>query len=79
MGVLPGIVGGESRPIRCRSVALERDDLVVLASDGIKGGWSSGVNPSQAVKVVAASILHDAARASDDALVLAVRWRGQAR
>jgi serine/threonine protein phosphatase PrpC len=72
-----GIVGGEKLPLKCRTLELEQEDLVVLASDGIRGGWTSSVNPTHAVKEVADTILLRLARKSDDALVLAVRWRGR--
>jgi phosphoserine phosphatase RsbX len=73
----PGILGGETPRMNCRSLSLENDALVVLATDGVRGGWTSSVQPAQSVQSVAEAILQTCARASDDALVLALRWRGR--
>jgi hypothetical protein len=66
--VLPSV-----RPTR---TPIRPDDVLVFATDGVRpvfGGWPA---PSEAPGDVAERILDDEGRESDDALVLAVRYRG---
>jgi len=71
-----GVVGYVLPALRPGRVRLQRDDVLVLATDGVRpvfGGWPS---PSEAPAAVAERILDAQARESDDALVLVARYRG---
>ncbi len=71
-----GVVGYVLPALRPARVQLRRDDVLVLATDGVRpvfGGWPS---PSEAPAAVAERILDAQARESDDALVLVARYRG---
>ena len=62
--------------LRPGRVRLQRDDVLVLATDGVRpvfGGWPS---PSEAPAAAAERILDAQARESDDTLVLVARYRG---
>jgi phosphoserine phosphatase RsbX len=71
-----GIVGYLLPALRSGRVQLQRDDVLVLATDGVRpvfGGWPA---PNQAPAAVAERILDEQGRDSDDALVLVARYRG---
>ncbi len=71
-----GVVGYVLPALRSGRVRLERDDVLVLATDGVRpvfGGWPG---PNQAPVAIAERILEDQGRDSDDALVLVARYRG---
>ena len=71
-----GVVGYVLPALRSGRVRLERDDVLVLATDGVRpvfGGWPG---PNQAPVAIAERILDDQGRDSDDALVLVARYRG---
>lgn len=74
--VSPGILGGPAARPASRKIALAPGDLVVLHTDGIRGGWAAGLQRTQAVQELVWQVLRTSARPTDDALVLAVRWRG---
>lgn len=71
-----GVVGYVLPALRSGRVPLQRDDVLVLATDGVRpvfGGWPA---PNQAPAAVAERILDEQGRDSDDALVLVARYRG---
>jgi len=71
-----GVVGYVLPALRSGRVRLQRDDVLVLATDGVRpvfGGWPA---PNQAPAAIAERILEDQGRESDDALVLVARYRG---
>jgi len=69
-----GIVGADMRSPRVESLPLLTGDLLLLATDGIRQGFASGIDASAGVAEIAAQICQDHARQTDDALVLALRW-----
>jgi negative regulator of sigma-B (phosphoserine phosphatase) len=71
-----GVVGYLLPALRPRTVQLQRDDVLVLATDGVRpvfGGWPG---PVEAPQEMADRILADQSRGTDDALVLVARYRG---
>jgi hypothetical protein len=72
--VFGGVVGGALAGIRTATLPLERGDLVLLATEGLKAGFADDVDRHGAVKAIAAHALANCGRDSDDALVLVVRW-----
>jgi phosphoserine phosphatase RsbX len=57
-------------------VRLRRDDVLVLATDGVRPVFGEWPRPSEPPEDVAARILAAQGRDSDDALVLVARYRG---
>lgn len=55
---------------------LEPGDHVVLASDGIRSGFTRGIELSLSPAEVAERVLHRCARDTDDATVFVARFRG---
>lgn len=70
-----GVVGYRLPPLKVSHVNLQAGDLLVLATDGIHSGFADGVDQRQAVQELADTILSRFARASDDQLVLVLRYR----
>lgn len=71
-----GVVGYRLPPLKRSEVALAPNDVIVLATDGIKSGFSEGLDLSLGVQELAAHIMSRFAKGSDDALVLVVRYLG---
>jgi serine phosphatase RsbU (regulator of sigma subunit) len=71
-----GVVGYQIPTLRARSLDLEPGDLLVMATDGIHGGYPSALKPTQTVQASADRILADYGNDSDDALVLVSRLDG---
>jgi serine phosphatase RsbU (regulator of sigma subunit) len=57
-------------------LALEPGDLMVVATDGVRGHITAPARPDVPVARLAETILADQATADDDALVLVARYRG---
>jgi hypothetical protein len=73
-----GVVGYRLPGLKVTEVALAPNDLIVLATDGIRSGFADAINPSLDVQELADQICGQFARGSDDALVLVVRYLGGA-
>jgi negative regulator of sigma-B (phosphoserine phosphatase) len=71
-----GIVGYQLPRLAVRSRELQRGDLVVMATDGIARSFTQGIRLSEDVSTIADGILQNCNKGSDDALVLACRFRG---
>lgn len=71
-----GIVGYRMPRPHDGDAALAAGDLLVFATDGIRSGFAAGISRIAATEAIAARILEDFARPSDDALVLVARWLG---
>jgi phosphoserine phosphatase RsbX len=70
-----GTVGYRLPPIRDSVVEVRPDDLVIMATDGLRQHFVPGVATGQPVDRIASSILEGHARATDDALVAVARVR----
>jgi hypothetical protein len=71
-----GVVGYRLPPLKVSSVALAPRDWIVLATDGIKSGFSAALDLSLGPRELADDIVLRFAKGSDDALVLVVRCLG---
>jgi phosphoserine phosphatase RsbX len=71
-----GVVGYLLPALRPGTVRLERDDVLVLATDGVRPVFGEWPAPAEAPQKVADRILADQSRGTDDALVLVARYRG---
>ncbi len=72
-----GIVGQNCPTLRPATFAVQPGDLLLLATDGIGGGFDRAVRPGIAPQQLADCILSDYGRATDDALILVARWNGR--
>ncbi len=57
-------------------MALERGDVLLLATDGVRADFSTGASVMGTAQVIAERVLRTSARGTDDALVVAARWLG---
>jgi phosphoserine phosphatase RsbX len=73
--VFGGTVGYRLPRLRDSVVELRPDDLVIMATDGVRQGFIPEVATGQRVDRIATGILDGHARASDDALVAVARVR----
>jgi hypothetical protein len=71
-----GVVGYRLPPLKRSEVALAPNDLIVLATDGIKSGFSAELDLSLGVQALADHIASRFSKGSDDTLVLVVRYLG---
>jgi serine phosphatase RsbU (regulator of sigma subunit) len=71
-----GVVGYLLPSLRPATVRLERDDVLVLATDGVRPVFGDWPRPSEPAYDTAARILAEQGRGTDDALVLVARYRG---
>lgn len=71
-----GVVGYRLPGIKVSDVALEPNDLIVFATDGIKSGFATTIHLGLGVQELADQICSRFARGSDDALALVVRYLG---
>jgi negative regulator of sigma-B (phosphoserine phosphatase) len=62
--------------LRPSRAPLQRGDVLVFATDGVRPVFGEWPAPSEAPAEIAARILAEQARGTDDALVLVVRYRG---
>jgi len=71
-----GVVGYQIPQLRPRSLGLRRGDLLVMTTDGIRGGYPEALSPTQTVQAAADRVLAGYGNNSDDALVLVSRLIG---
>jgi hypothetical protein len=74
-----GILGMSMPPLPRSLLALRDRDLLVLATDGVRDGFVRDAQPGNDPHQVAARILELHGKVTDDALVLAVRFRAEPR
>jgi negative regulator of sigma-B (phosphoserine phosphatase) len=71
-----GVVGYQLPPLKVSHVALAPGDVIVLATDGIRGGFHESLDLAASAPELADDIVRRYAKTSDDALALVVRYRG---
>ncbi len=71
-----GVVGFKLPPLRASVLAVAPGDLLIFATDGVRGEFVDDVPRHHAVPHIASYILQTYYRGSDDALVLVARYRG---
>ena len=79
IAVRGGVVGYQLPPLRAGTVSIAPGDLLILATDGIRSGFSTGVLTECTPQEIADSILTRCARGSDDARVVVARYLGEPR
>ena len=76
---LGGLLGSHLPTLNPLRAQARRDDLLVLATDGIDAGFLEDVAVEKPAQAIADDILARYALRSDDALVLVARFLGRAR
>ena len=72
-----GVVGYQLPAPRVSTLPIARGDMLIFATDGIRGGFGQGLTPSTPPQAMADHILRHHGRGTDDALVLVVRYGGR--
>jgi negative regulator of sigma-B (phosphoserine phosphatase) len=72
-----GVVGYRIPPLRPAEYQLGSGDLLVLATDGVRTNFSACAPIELAVQEIADAILARHGKATDDAMVVVVRYLGQ--
>ena len=71
-----GVLGHQVRRVRPSRLVLERGDVILMATDGIRADFSTAVSVQGSAQAIADRVMAMSARSNDDALVLAARWLG---
>lgn len=71
-----GVVGYRLPPLKASVLSIKPGDTLILATDGIRGGFAEDLDLSDAPQQIADRILDRFAKGTDDALVLVVRYIG---
>jgi phosphoserine phosphatase RsbX len=71
-----GVVGYQLPPLRAATVSVSPGDTLIMVTDGIQNGFTSGLSLEPAPREMADSIMARYCKRSDDALVLVVRYTG---
>lgn len=74
-----GVVGGHLPPLRPVSLTFAPGDTLVLATDGIRSGFTAQYPDGRAPQEIAESILARFAKGTDDAHVVVARYVGGGR
>ena len=77
--LMPGIVGYELPSLRVSTLAVQPGDLLVMATDGIRGMFIGSIDGSLSPRAIADRIMKKHLKPNDDALVLVARYRGGER
>jgi negative regulator of sigma-B (phosphoserine phosphatase) len=77
--LLGGVLGHQLPSLRPSTTPVAPGDTLILATDGIGGGFLEGIDPAQPPQELAERILSNHGRGDDDALVLVARYRGAGR
>jgi negative regulator of sigma-B (phosphoserine phosphatase) len=71
-----GVVGYQMPKLRSRKISLEKDDLLVLTTDGVEGDFTPDLQRDEPVQKMAEQVLARHFKGNDDALVLVARYVG---
>jgi serine/threonine protein phosphatase PrpC len=74
----PGVVGQKLPVLQPALLRVEPGDTLVLATDGIRSGFTAALTPGRSPRELADGILARHGRDDDDALVLVARLQGAA-
>jgi len=74
--MLGGVVGFHLPRLRPSTTAVERGDLLILATDGIGPGYVPELEPAAPLEALANRILGGYGKGADDALVVVARYLG---
>jgi serine phosphatase RsbU (regulator of sigma subunit) len=73
-----GVVGYQVPALREATVPVNAGDVLIFATDGVRSGFVEGLAVDRAPEELAAGILEQFGRTTDDALVLVARYLGNA-
>jgi hypothetical protein len=73
-----GVPGHQLPPLRPNELPVSQGDTLVLATDGVRGGYLDVVDWSEPPQQLADHLLAEYGKATDDALVLVARYMGTA-
>ena len=71
-----GVVGYQLPQLHAETLPVLAGDTLIFASDGIRGGFSTGLSLDDTPQNIAESILDGFAKATDDAHVVVARYIG---
>ena len=71
-----GVVGYQIPALRETEIPVNRGDTLILATDGIGGGFTEHLTPGDPPQQVADRILEEHGKSTDDALVMVARYLG---
>lgn len=71
-----GVVGYQLPPLQTATLPVTPGDLLILATDGIRNGFTKGLKMDLPAQFIADQILANYNRKTDDALALVVRYLG---
>ncbi len=74
----PGVVGFRLPALQAHVMPVAPDDILILATDGIRNGFEQGLSRTASLPEIADSICTRYNKGNDDALVLVARFRGDA-
>jgi negative regulator of sigma-B (phosphoserine phosphatase) len=74
--LLGGVVGYQLPRLRPSTITVERGDVLIFTTDGIRGGYVAGLQRLPTPDALAERIMSDYAKGGDDALVLVARYVG---
>jgi len=72
----PGLAGQELPPLTPATLPVERGDLLVFATDGVRGDFADALDVTGTCSSIAERVLRRHGRQTDDALVAVVRYLG---
>lgn len=72
----PGVVGFRLPVLQAQVMPVSPDDILILATDGIRNGFEQGLSRTASLQEIAGSICTRYNKGNDDALVLVARYRG---
>lgn len=73
-----GVVGYQMPKLQARKISLEKDDLLVLTTDGVESDFTQDLRLDEPAPKMAEQILARHFKGKDDALVLVARFMGTA-
>jgi phosphoserine phosphatase RsbX len=71
-----GVVGYRLPSLYPGGTHLDAGDVLVMATDGIRSGFASSLDPILSPQIIASRILEEHGRGYDDALVVVARYEG---
>ena len=74
-----GVVGYRLPQLKVNALPIAAGDLILLATDGIRSGFTRHVDPAGTPQEIANTVFVQDAKTSDDALLLVARYAGSPR
>src|SRR5256885_10096782 len=76
ISVRGGVVGYQLPPLRAEALLVFPGDTLIMATDGIRGGFATGLATESSPQEIAESILARFAKGTDDAHIVVARYLG---